>query len=109
MTSKCSCATFQTKTGKCWKEASCVPVGFATDKQFTVFVNEAKQPRCVGCPDPTPVPEGAKAVSFDIEVDGFGCVLTTSGAPSAAVQTFLTSMKTMSEKPLYVDSRVASM
>ncbi len=98
----CSCVTYQASSEKCWRRAQCVPNFFEASK-FDTYVKESSQPRCTsGCdPSPTPPPKDSVAVSFDFEVDGFGCVLQTAGPASSEISKFLSSMKDMTRVPLY--------
>ena len=104
--SKCSCVTFQKSTGKCWKRAGCDPRRFGASGAFEVFVAEARQPRCPSCFNPVTPPKGAKAVSFDVEVDGYGCVYEVAGAVPGVLAPFMAAMKgltggTGANGPLY--------
>eukprot|EP00939_MAST-03C_sp_MAST-3C-sp1_P000739 g739.t1 len=104
--SSCGCVTFEPSVGKCWKRSSCVTSRFASSANFDVYVRMKQQPDCVvvddddgSCGvDPMTPPNGAKAISFDIEAGGFGCVLhllesSTTKEPPTFVQTFLDDMR----------------
>jgi len=94
---KCSCVTFKPSSGTCWKRGSCEPTAFASQPSFETFVNEARVP---APPAPAPLPNGAKAVSFDIEAGGFGCVVESPGPANASLAGLLNTMKGLTEQPL---------
>lgn len=75
---KCGCVTYLGSKSQCWKRAQCVPAQFdESSNAYKTFVKESAQPSCAeGCGGhPVPAPQGAVAVSFDLEADGFGCIL----------------------------------
>jgi formylglycine-generating enzyme required for sulfatase activity len=101
---KCGCVTYDPKAQQCWKRANCVPTQFKQAGQYTTYVRQQMQPACAGggaCAGPPPPPAGAVAVSFDLEANGYGCVLQTTTPHDAELTTFLQSMAGMTAKPLY--------
>jgi hypothetical protein len=100
---RCGCVTFQQSNGKCWKRGECVPTQFAKSGNYDAYVDESKQPECPTCiQPPEPAPQGAKAVSFNITADGFGCLLQTTHTLDKDTENFLQSMNDMTKgKPLY--------
>ncbi len=102
---KCSCATYNPSDKNCWKRAACVPTQFDEKTSWSTYVKESAQPHCAeGCAGGVvPPPKGAVAVSFDLEADGFGCVLqTTAAAASDELAAFLADMQKMTHgAPLF--------
>jgi len=96
----CGCVTWQSAGGKCWKRSTCEASQFQASLGFDTFVNNFRTgPPPV--PGPAPVPTGAQGVSFDIEADGYGCVLATKGPASPMYQDFLATMAELTKEPLY--------
>lgn len=96
----CGCVTYKSSLGKCWKRSACEPTAFETNEAFDTYVRMSEQPSCVAqdgsCGStPVPPPKDAKAVSFDMEGDGFGCVLhlTSAEVIPSAISTFLKDMQ----------------
>jgi formylglycine-generating enzyme required for sulfatase activity len=84
---KCGCVTYLASKEQCWKRARCSPTQFdGSSNAYETFVKESAQPSCAeGCGgDPVPAPQGAVAVSFPLEADGFGCVLMVTSSAAGA-------------------------
>jgi len=85
--------------GKCWKRSACVSYAFETSSDFETYVRMEKQPDCVAdngaCgSNPIDPPQGARAVRFDMEAEGYGCVLhISSGELPPEVDMFLKDMR----------------
>ena len=88
--------TRETDKGKCWKRGDCVPTRFESSSAFNTYVNVSRDP----LPAPPPAPPGFVGLSFGIEQGGFGCVIESLGAPSAALSEHLAAMAKMTSKPL---------
>eukprot|EP00930_Biecheleria_cincta_P043152 TRINITY_DN29669_c0_g1_i1.p1 TRINITY_DN29669_c0_g1~~TRINITY_DN29669_c0_g1_i1.p1 ORF type:complete len:927 (+),score=116.79 TRINITY_DN29669_c0_g1_i1:22-2781(+) len=93
----CECVTYRepgAMPSKCWKRASCEPKQFADYNGFAVYVNEARKTRPLPPPQPPP---GSYALSFDMDVEGYGCVVSLLGPASSDLAEFLDSMRELTE------------
>lgn len=93
----CSCVTYEPSNQQCWKRGLCTPNAFESSSEFEVYVNEARIPTGGG---PVPIPSNAKAVEFEFEVNGYGCVLEIPGAADLQLASFLAEMAQMTKTAL---------
>ena len=99
----CGCVTWQAAGGahggRCWKRAACVPYHFEADAAFSTYVSKKRTPLPTG---PQAPPASAKSLSFEIEAEGYGCVLEMSSPADVGseVAGLLSEMAKLSATPL---------
>jgi len=86
------------RSGLCWKRTKCVAYDFAVDAAFDTFVNTQRTPM----PPPLPPSANAKTLSFEIESEGYGCVLeaTAEASTGSDLSSFLNQMAKLTAVPL---------